>query len=273
MSGRSVIDCHTHVFPAAIAGKAVAALRARSHTRPFTDGTADGLCASMRSAGIRLSVILPVATAPHQVVRINDSAMEINRDTGKTGLVSFGAMHPDFEDPARELRRIMAAGIRGIKLHPVYQGCSFDDIRYLRILDLAGELGLTVSVHAGIDIGLPDSPFAAPDRLLRAVRETGPVRLILAHMGGWRMWEQAESLLARENVLLDTSFSLGVMTPDSGWTPPPGESLELMDAGRFTEMVRAFGAGRILFGTDSPWDDQGAAVRRIESLPLTYAEK
>ena len=42
--------------------------------------------------------------------------------------MSFGAMHPDFEDHAAELKRIKALGLKGIKIHPVYQGVDLDDI-------------------------------------------------------------------------------------------------------------------------------------------------
>lgn len=54
--------------------------------------------------------------------------------------------------------------MKGIKLHPAYQATRFDDIRYLRILDRAGELGLVVLTHAGIDIGIPAPTYCRPRR-------------------------------------------------------------------------------------------------------------
>ena len=36
---------------------------------------------------------------------------------------------------------------------------------------------------------------------------TKPSQLILAHMGGWKQWETVYSLLAGEDVYLDTSFT------------------------------------------------------------------
>ena len=71
----SVVDFHTHTFPERIAGRALAKLQAASHIEAFADGTDDGLVRSMLEAGIDLSVILPVATAPSQVASINDAAM------------------------------------------------------------------------------------------------------------------------------------------------------------------------------------------------------
>ena len=73
-----IIDFHTHTFPDAIARTAVDKLQAASHTRPFSDGTAEGLRASMLRAGIAWSLVLPVATSPRQVPHINDAAIRLN---------------------------------------------------------------------------------------------------------------------------------------------------------------------------------------------------
>ena len=267
-----IIDIHTHTFPGKIAAATVYKLQAAAHIRPFTDGTVDALRASMRAAGVDYSVNLPVATSARQVRGINDAAARTN-DTRETGVLSFGAMHPDYGDWRAELGRVATLGIRGIKLHPPYQGADFDDIRYLRILDRAGELGLLVLVHAGLDIGLPDENRVTPAMIARAVRQTGPVQLICAHMGGWRQWDAVEELLPETGVYLDTSFSLGRITLDGDGYPWTEAELPLMDAAQFVRIVRKFGAGRILFGTDSPWGGQAEALRLIRGLPLTDAEQ
>ena len=268
-----VIDFHTHTFPDAIAERALSQLSAASHTKPFTDGTEAGLSASMRRAGFALSVIQPVATHPRQVVRINDNAIRINEHTAETGLISFGGIHPDYEDWYGELGRIHAAGIRGIKLHPVYQGVDFDDPRTLRILSRCAELGLCVLIHAGLDIGFPGAVRGSPRMILHALREAGPVTLILAHMGGWRCWEEVLDLLPQSGAYIDTSFSLGRLTPNGDghdWDPA---ELEMLDAERFTALVRAFGAKKVLFGSDSPWADQAEALAAFLRLPLTIREQ
>ena len=143
-----VIDIHTHTFPEKIAERAISSLKAKSHSRAYTDGTINALSRSMSQAGITYSVIQPVATKPEQVIHVNDSSIAINERFSETGIMSFGAMHPDFEDYTRELERLYRSGIKGIKLHPVYQGVSVDDERYINILRKAGELGLIVMLHA-----------------------------------------------------------------------------------------------------------------------------
>ena len=130
-----IIDIHTHTFPDRIAAPTLEKLQSLSHTLPFTDGTVDGLRASMEAAGVDRSLVLPVATSARQVVHVNDASARINDQAGETGIYSFGCMHPDFDDWRGELGRIAALGMKGVKLHPVYQEVDLDDIRYLRILD------------------------------------------------------------------------------------------------------------------------------------------
>lgn len=267
-----VIDFHTHTFPDKIAAAAIEKLSRLSHSRPFSDGTADGLAASAKAAGIDLSVILPVATNTKQVPSINDYAAKTNETTESTGLLSFGCMHPDYPEWKEELFRIAALGLKGIKLHPVYQDVNFDDIRYLRILERAGELGLTVITHSGLDIGYPGVERCTPGMILNAVKQVGSVKLVLAHMGGWRQWTEAEELLAGQSVWFDTSFSAGEITPlGDGYYSP--EELPMLDGSDLLRMIRRFGTDRVLFGTDSPWSDQKASLDLILTLPLEDSEK
>ncbi len=268
-----VVDFHTHTFPEAIAEKAIAQLSAASHTKPFTDGTEAGLCASMRRTGISLSVILPVATSPKQVKKINDSALRVNEHTPETGLCSFGCMHPDFEDWYGELGRLKEAGIRGIKLHPVYQAVDFDDPRCLRILNRAAALGLCVTVHAGLDVGFPGVVRCSPQMIRHALSEVGTMKLVLAHMGGWRCWDEVLELLPQSGAYIDTSFSLGRMTPNGDGHYRDEAELRLLDPEHFVTLIRAFGADKVLFGTDSPWADQEDELRQFNELPLTPAER
>ena len=200
---------------------------------------------------------------------MNDLSLRL---TGHDGLLYFGCIHPDQPDWRQELDRIAAAGLRGIKLHPVYQGVDFDDVRYLRILERAGELGLIIVTHAGDDIGFPGVVRCSPAMIARACRQVGRVPLVLAHMGGWKNWDEVMELLSDTGVYLDTAFSLGCITPltPDAYTP---QELQLLDAAVFCNMVRRFGSERVLFGTDSPWTDQAASVAQIEALPLTRAEK
>ena len=266
-----IIDIHTHTFPDKIAAATLDKLKHLSHTIPFTDGTAAGLAASMARAGVDRSVVMPVATSPRQVPHVNDASARMNELGAQTGVLSFGCMHPDFDGWKEELARVRDLGLKGIKLHPQYQDTDFDDPRYLRILDRCGELGLVVLTHAGLDIGMPGKDNCAPEMVARVLEQVGPVKLVLAHMGGWRQWDRVEALLPGTGVYLDTSVSLGEITPLDDGHYRPGD-LPLLDEAAFLRMVRRFGPDRILFGTDSPWDDQETALARLRALPLEKSE-
>ena len=148
-----IIDFHAHIFPDHMAAGVIDKLSRLSRSIAFTDGTFNVLAHSMDNANIDLSIILPVATNDHQVKKLNDLAARSNERQSKT--FTLGAMHPDFTNYAEELSRIAQLGLKGIKIHPVYQQTNIDDIKFLRILDRAAELNLFVVTHAGADIGFP----------------------------------------------------------------------------------------------------------------------
>ena len=112
-----VIDIHTHTFPDKLAAPTIRKLQGACHTRAFTDATNAGLAASMARAGIDCSVVLPVATNPHQVAHVNESAAQINARGRGTGIYSFGCIHPDCPDPRGELARIAALGLKLSLIH------------------------------------------------------------------------------------------------------------------------------------------------------------
>ena len=270
-----IVDFHTHMFPDKIAASTIEKLSRLARIYPFTEGNAADLFRSMEEAGVSRSVILPVATASRQVAHLNDSAARLNETYGDKGLISFGAMHPDYTEYRAELARIKSLGLKGIKVHPVYQGVDLDDPRFLRIFDRAAELSLIVVTHAGLDVGFPGMVHCSPEMALHTVNEVGPFRFVLAHMGGWRNWKDVLSLLPGTGVYLDTSFSSGQITPLQGpeseayWN---GKDMSLLDKDGMLTLIRAFGADHLLFGSDSPWGGQKETLDFVRSLPLDKEE-
>jgi len=213
-----IIDFHTHIFPDRIAASTVRNLSGMSHTVPCTDGSAAQLTRSMKAAGVELSISLPVATKPEQVVKVNTLSAEANRRTKETGIFTFGCMHPYLENPEKELERIASLGMKGIKIHPVYQKTNLDDPGFLRIFRKAAELGMVVVTHAGFDVGYPGLDMCSPAMAARVVDKVPDLKLVLAHMGGWKQWDDVLRLLPDTNCFLDTSFSTESMIPlDDGY--------------------------------------------------------
>lgn len=266
-----IIDFHTHTFPDKIAGSVIGKLQQLSRSRPFTDATNDGLRRSMEQAGIDLSILLPVMTNAGQVHKLNDLVARINERWQETGLLSFGGMHPDVENYKEALNHVTELGLKGIKIHPAYQGADFDDIRYLRIIDKASELGLIVLTHAGWDIGIPGHNYCDTKHIQRVMREVGPDRLVLAHMGGWQDWKAVGEELAGLPLYFDASFSTGDIVPAPGTTRTPEESHN-MNREQFIHLVRKLGTDRILFATDCPWSDQAESLRFVRSCGFSQQE-
>ncbi len=260
---RKVIDFHTHAFPDKIAEKTIQMLSQKAGIPAHSDGSVQGLCGVLQAAGISLGVVLPVLTRPEQFASVTRFALELNQKAalesvngGGTRLLSFGGIHPDTADYKGELKELSDSGFLGIKLHPDYQGVFFDDVRYLRIIEYAAQLGLIVITHAGIDIGFPEPVHCTPERALRVLREIKPDKLVLAHCGGFGLWEEVLETLAGESVYLDTAYSMGHIPQEL-----------------FLKLCRTHGTEKLLFATDCPWGNPARDLETFLSMPLEKEEQ
>ena len=271
-----LIDFHTHTFPDELANKVIPKIAGDASIRYYTEATNSSLLESMDRAHVDMSVILPVVTKPSQCETINKVAKEVN-ERYFPRLLSFGGIHPDNENYREILKDMAESGIKGIKLHPLYQGIGIDDIRNLRIIDCACELGLIVVIHAGKDLSFPGD-LADPDRISRMLDEVHPEKMVLAHMGSYARWEEVYKLLCGRGAYLDTSFSLNPIRPlydtqegkesltaNPMLVPPLGPEL-------FRKMVEKNGIDHMLFASDSPWCDQKETFDLVDEC-LDESEK
>lgn len=267
-----IIDFHTHTFPDAISKRVLEKLSKLSHTKYFTNGSVNDLLISMKEAAVDYSVNLPVMTSADQVEKVNGSLIAERETLSEQGVITFGGMHPDYENYKKELKRLKDHGIPGIKIHPAYQNTDIDDIKMMRIIDCASDLGLIILTHAGIDIGIYDRNYTSVSQILNIIDKIHPPKFVLAHMGGWGCWEDVERDLAGAPVWFDTAFAIGPVTPDDAKTGTPYLTHNLTQED-FVRLVRKHGSNKILFATDSPWESQKDYVERIHNLPLTDLEK
>ncbi|MCL2751256.1 MAG: amidohydrolase family protein [Firmicutes bacterium] len=248
-----IIDFHTHCFPAALAPRALMSLAHEGGgLRPYFDGTAEGLLASMDKNGVQRSVVLSIATKPSQAASVNRFAASINGGR----LAAFGSVVPYAPDAIDELRRIKDASLPGVKLHPYYQGFSIDDPKLFPFYETAGELGLITLFHMGKDIGFHTPDVCTPAMLKRILPRFGGTPVVAAHLGGYMCWDETLDCLCGEDVYLDTSYLYSRVIKQL-----------------FEKIVRKHGAEKILFGSDMPWSDTADELRLIDSLNITAAEK
>ena len=248
-----LIDFHTHCFPDPIAPKAIERLSFVSGgLHPHTDGTVDGLRRSMAEHGVDLSVVMHIATNPGQQKKVNDFAAAIQNGQD---ILSFGSVHPAAPDVLEELERIKALGLKGVKLHPDYQGFRVDEPRMKPIYRKISSLGLVTLFHAGLDYGFAPPYGGMPAEMATALTWFD-TPVVAAHWGGINCGEEVLRHLAGTPVYFDVSFGYGMM---------PKYYAE--------KIVEKHGTDRLLFGTDTPWHTPGLEMRLLDTLPLAEAER
>ncbi len=249
-----IVDFHTHIFPDKIAERTIEVLEQNiiklqgKKYAAVIAATLDALKISMKESGVTHSLVLPIATAPKQTPTINRFAAEIN---GKDNIYSFGSLHPSQEDYEEVLEGIKESGLLGIKLHPEYQQFYVDSPESIRILQKCEELGLYTVFHAGNDVGVEPPVHCAPERLARVLDYVKGDKIIAAHLGGWRDWDEVKKHLAGTPILFDTAF----ISP-------------YIDRSLLLRIIEKHGSEKILFATDSPWQGQAEAVRYFSELGL-----
>lgn len=247
------IDSHVHAFTDSIAEKAVKNLSATAKTAPNTDGTVQDCRRALAECGVDYGVLLPIATKPHQQETINNWAADVN--TGN--IISFGTVHPGNPDWLTELERIKALGLKGVKLHPDYQGFFIFEQRLIPFWQRCAELDLPVTIHMGYDPVSPLTHRAMPQDLAYIHEKVPKVKIIAAHMGGMFMWEAAyEYICGDPFIWLDTAYTAGMLN----------ESL-------MEQMIKKHGADRVLFASDLPWHKPTDEEEVLNRLNLTDGEK
>ncbi len=246
-----IIDAHCHIYPDAIASRAVAGIGNFYNMPLLYDGTLATLNAAHAANGVTHAVIFSVATKPSQTAGINRFIAE-NVAASEGRFVGLGTVHPESDNLKGDIENIIALGLRGVKLHPDIQRFKMDDYRCLKIYELC-EGRLPVLLHCGDH----RFDFSNPNRLRPILEIFTELDVIGAHFGGWTVWQEAEDMLSEfKNFSVDTSSSLYALSPEKA-----------------TEIVRKFGADRVMFATDFPMWDIGEELGRFDRLSLTEEER
>ncbi len=247
-----IVDAHCHIYPSAIAERAAAAIGQFYNIPMVYDGQTDTLFQEAAQAGIDHFVVSSVATKPHQVHAVN-TFIASQMEAYPKRITSLGTLHPDSPDMAGDIAELKALGLKGVKVHPDMLGIPVDAPGFMRMFALCESEQLPVLCHFG------DKRFdlTNPNRTAKVLKAFPKLTMIGAHFGGWSVWKEAAQTLAQyENLLTDCSSALYALTPEEAVTA-----------------IRAYGADRVLFGTDYPMWSAKDELARFEKIPLSEPER
>ena len=189
-------------------------------------------------------------------------------------LLPYTLVNPALEAaPAFVEKALGSMGFRGLLLFPAMHHVSPSDSRCDAIYELARAHGAPVIVHCGLLVvklrdllGLPrpyDLSFARPLNLVPAANRFPDVTFVLPHFGGGFLNEALMLGAQCENVMVDTSSS-------NNWMATHAGPLSLGQV--FRSALDVFGAGRILFGTDSSTFPRGWRADILEAQRSALSE-
>jgi predicted TIM-barrel fold metal-dependent hydrolase len=243
-----IVDFHTHAFPDALAARAMKALLEEAPgIRAYLDGTIGDLLRSMDRTGIEKSMVCCIATKPEQFEPILRWCGQIRSDR----LIPCPSVHPADPALADHIRCIAEEGFPGIKMHPYYQDFFADEDRLLDVYEEADRRDLLLVMHTGYDIAFPRIRRADPQRVLWVKERFPALRLVTTHLGAWQQWDEVQAQIVGRDIPMEISFALDELDPQQA-----------------REMILGHPEGYVLFGTDSPWTDQGRTLEWLEKLQL-----
>jgi predicted TIM-barrel fold metal-dependent hydrolase len=261
-----LIDCHTHAFADKIADKAVNQLINYYHIPTDFGGRLADLLKVANEANLDALVLLVAATRPEQVKPANDWILNLAKTPAEKlattlhlpripQIIPFGTFHPGDPDWRAEIHRLKAAGIKGIKLHPEFQGIDLADPALAPFFEEVAA-DFVLMLHVGDPKMIPNN-LSTPKKVRQILRNFPKLRIIAAHLGGFHFWKEALADLVGANVYLDTSSALPYMAP-----------------GLVRQIITRHGVEKILFGSDYPLNSPGRELRYFEQFDwLTPSQK
>ena len=144
-------------------------------------------------------------------------------------------------------------GLKGVKLHPDFQLFALNEEKAFKLGEAINDAGLPVLIHCG-DFRYN---YSNPEQLMPFLEKFPDMTVIGAHFAGWSMWEKAtEQLAGTPNLYVDLSSSLYALSPETA-----------------LELIHAYGADRVLWGTDYPMWDSVSEMEYFDKIDLTQQER
>ncbi|HEY0470339.1 MAG TPA: amidohydrolase family protein [Kribbella sp.] len=211
------------------------------------DDTLDHILADMDEHGVSRTVLIPADREIAVDNQRGNDAVLVAADAHPERLLPMATVNPWFGDRAvAELSRAVGNGAVGLKLHPALQGFVLCHPMVHPVVAECQALGVPVYVHTGTP------PYAQPLQLVELARTFPEVTFVMGHAGSTDL--KADAQVAAEmapNVVVETSWSLPA---------------------RLRQLVEAYGADRVMFGSDAPLSYLGLELANHRAAELPAAD-
>ncbi len=164
--------------------------------------------------------------------------------------VSVAAANAAAPDASDQVRAVAAGGARGLRLRPDARSPGEDPLAAWRT---ARDLGLVISC------GGPSAHILSDD-FANLLESLPGLVVVLEHLGGWSRPDCDQSEATREGIKALSKWpnlhlkvpALGQLAKRDPMLPKEGRALSLEPGAIVLEMVRSFGAERLMWGSDFP---------------------
>ena len=188
------------------------------------------LLANMDANGVDMVVAFPKAN-PHTDYRVENERIIGWVKQYPTRIVGFARINPYFGAKAvADIHEYAAMGVRGIKIHPLrdFYGNRVNDPELMfPLIEAIQEANLLVLVHSG------NSWNCAPALIADLARNFSKTNFVMAHSAGFEGHQEAIAVARHQDNLYVDTASNGY--PDIT-----------------TNVVRALGPERVIYGSDHP---------------------
>lgn len=245
-----IIDIHVHIFPDYMSEKAMERLENKYKLHFIARPVLEDLLKFMDANNIDFSIIQPVSTSVLQVEVLNSWLIDIVADNPER-IGAFGTIFPGYRDFPGELSRIKRGGLKGVKFHPNFQSFYPDEEKMHGVYREIIKNDLWALFHAGDEVTPVNKLYSNVDSFIRLRRKFPEMKIILAHLGGFKLWDEVIEKIIGEDFHLDLSYTAG-----------------FLDESKIKDIIKKHGPDRIFFGTDFPLPNSKVQAKALPGLGL-----
>ena len=232
------------LLPGGVQKKIEARIDQENIYRNFT-ATRENLRRELDRYGISHCALLPV----YPYVTFQDLWSAAQKDSA---LIPFtGADFADLSGIEEKFAQDVAAGAKGLKLHPILQRAKMDEAETIRVVEAFAPYDLPILLHTGYsnyyltppEAHLQNTDYGDIEHIVALIKAFPQVKFIAGHAGLSSVWDLMPLLEGFKNVWVDVSFQA---------TPA------------IKQLIQTFGADKVMYASDWPWGSIGPSIKTVE---------